>query len=87
MAGRSGASVWITMSAAATVLFGLFGFVWSILQGQITELRADLRKATEDARWNYATKDYVNGKLEGLKDEERTYRRGVDRELHKKPNE
>jgi len=84
MAVKAGTSVWVTMSAAATVLFGLFGFVWSILEGQISELRKDLDKSREDARWNYATKDYLNGKLEGIKEEERTYRRGLERELARK---
>lgn len=80
MATKSSASVWVTMSAAATVLFGLFGFVWSILEGQINDLRKEMDKAREDARWNYATKDYVNGKIDGIKEEERTYRRGLERE-------
>ena len=84
MATKAGPGVWVTMSAAATVLFGLFGFVWSILQGQITELRADLNKAREDSRWNYATKDYLNGKLDGIREEERTFRRWLERDLNKK---
>lgn len=85
MAVRASPSVWVTMSAAATVLFGLFGFVWSILQGQVNDLRNELSRAKEDARWSYATKDFVEGKINGIKEEEGTYRKWLERDLNKKP--
>jgi len=72
---RTNTTVWVILSLAATVLFGVSSFVWSILEGQISELRADMNKATQDARWQYATKDYVNGKIDGIKEEEATYRK------------
>lgn len=75
----SGASVWIILSVAVTVMFGVFGFVWSIIQGQINEFKTDFIKYQSDARWQYATKDYVNGKIDGIKDEEATYRKYVER--------
>ena len=75
----SGASVWIILSVAVTVMFGVFGFVWSIIQGQINEFKTDFIKYQTDARWQYATKDYVNGKIDGIKDEETTYRKYVER--------
>ena len=73
----SGASVWIILSVAVTVMFGIFGFVWSIITGQINDVKADFNKYQSDARWAYATKDYVNGKIDGIKDEETTYRKYV----------
>jgi hypothetical protein len=82
-AARTNASVWVILGLAATVLFSVFGFVWSILEGQVSELRTSLEKAKEDARWSYATKDYVNGKVDGIKDEEKTYREGLERILPK----
>ncbi len=81
--GKTNASVWVILSVAATVLFGVFGFVWSILEGQISELRNDVNKATADARWQYATKDFVDGKINGIKDEEKTYREGLEKRLPK----
>lgn len=82
-ARRTNASVWVILSVAATVLFGVFGFVWSIIEGQVSELRSSLDKAKEDARWSYATKDYVNGKIDGIKEEELTYRKGIEKVLGK----
>jgi hypothetical protein len=82
-APRTSASVWVILGVAATVLFSVFGFVWSIIEGQVSELRGSLEKAKEDARWSYATKDYVNGKIDGIKDEEKTYRDGIEKRLQK----
>jgi len=75
----SGASVWIILSVAVTVMFGIFGFVWSIITGQINDVKIEFTKYQNDARWNFATKDYVNGKIDGIKDEETTYRKGLER--------
>lgn len=77
-------SIWVVLGVAVTVLFGVFSFVWSIIQGQVTDLKTEFVKYQNDARWSYATKDYVNGKLEGLKEEELTYRKGLERELLRK---
>lgn len=82
-AARTSSSVWVILSVAATVLFAVFGFVWSIIEGQVSELRGDLNKAIENARWSYATKDYVNGKIDGIKEEQLTYRKGLERILPK----
>ncbi len=82
-ASKTNASVWVILSVAVTVLFSIFGFVWSILEGQVSELRSDLNKSKEDARWQYATKDYLNGKIDGIKDEEKTYREGLEKRLPK----
>ena len=82
-APRRNSNVWIILSVAATVAFGLFSFVWSVIEGQISELRNDFVKYQGDARWNFATKDYVNGKIDGIKDEELTYRKGLERALPK----
>lgn len=82
---RTGSSVWIIMSVAVTVLFGVFSFVWTIVEGQISEVRADLMKYQSDNRWSYATKDFVTGKVDGIKEEETTYRRMLERQLDHKP--
>lgn len=85
---RSGSNLWIIFSVAVTVAFGLFGFVWSIVEGQIgdnkrdydnkiAELRNDFIKYQTEARWNFATKDFVTGKIDGIKEEEATYRKYV----------
>lgn len=80
-AARTSTSFWVVLGVAATIFFGVSSFVWSILQGQISELRTSLDKAKEDARWSYATKDYVNGKVDGIKEEEQAYRKGIERLL------
>ena len=77
--GGGGATIWVILSVAVTVIFGVFTFVWSIIQGQINDMKAEFVKYQSDARWSYATKDYVNGKIEGIKDEETTYRKGLER--------
>lgn len=82
-ARKSGSAIWIILSVAVTVSFGIFSFIWSVVEGQISELRNDFVKGQTDARWNFATKDYVNGKIEGMKDEEKTYRDGMERRLIK----
>ena len=76
-APRTSGNVWIILSVAVTVMFGVFGFVWSIVTAQISEVRSDLTKYKDDARWTFATKDYVNGKIDGIKEEEATYRKYV----------
>lgn len=81
MASRTQTSVWVILSVALTAMFGVFGFVWSIVQSQISEIRQDISKYKEDVRWQYATKDFVNGKLDGIRDEETTYRKGLERIL------
>lgn len=73
----SSTSVWVILSVAVTVAFGLFGFVWSILEGQISDVKNELK-------WSYATKDFVIGKIDGIKDEEQTYRKGIEKILDKK---
>ncbi len=76
MASRSsGTSLWVILSLAATVMFGIFGFVWSIIQGQVNDLKTEFVKYQADSRWAYASKDFVIGKLEGIKEEETTYRK------------
>src|SRR5450755_4865138 len=66
-------SVWIILSVAVTVVFGVFSFIWSVVEGQITELRTDMAKRDNDERWVYATKDFVIDKVEGIKDEQNNY--------------
>ena len=83
-APRTGTSVWVILGVAVTVMFGVFSFVWSVVQAQVSDLKAEFTKYQADARWQYATKDYVNGKLDGLKDEEMTYRKGLERLLPSK---
>lgn len=80
---RSSSGIWIILSVAVTVVFGIFSFVWSIVEGQIAELRNDFVKYQSDARWNFATKDYVNGKIDGIEKEETTYRKGLERQIAK----
>lgn len=84
-ARRETTSIWVVLGVAVTVLFGVFSFVWSVIQAQVTDLKAEFSKYQGDARWSYATKDYVNGKIEGIKEEQATYRRGLERELSRKP--
>ena len=79
---QTSASVWVILSVALTAMFGVSSFVWSIIQSQISEIRSDIGKYKEDARWQYATKDYVNGKLDGIQQEEATYRKGLERSLY-----
>jgi len=74
-------SVWVILSVALTAMFGVSSFVWSIVQSQITEIRADIGKFKDDARWQYATKDFVTGKIDGIQQEEATYRKGLERLL------
>lgn len=73
------ATIWVILSVAVTVMFGVFGFIWSIIQAQITDMKTEFVKYQSDSRWQYATKDFVTGKLEGIKDEEATYRRGLEK--------
>lgn len=80
---RSNSGIWIILSVAVTISFGIFSFVWSIVEGQIAELRNDFVKYQTDARWNFATKDFVIGKIDGIKDEEATYRKGIEQRLSK----
>ena len=80
---RQTSNIWIILGVAATVFSTAFGFVWSVISGQNAELRNDLVKYQTDARWQFATKDYVNGKIEGIKEEETTYRKGLERILPK----
>lgn len=82
-APRRPSNIWVILSVAATVAFGIFSFVWSVIEGQISELRNDFVKYQADARWNFATKDYVNGKIDGIEKEELTYRKGLERSLPK----
>ena len=77
--GGGNTSIWVILSVAVTVMFGVFTFIWSIIQGQINDVKTEFVKYQSDARWNFATKDYVNGKIEGIKDEETTYRKGLER--------
>ena len=80
---RSSTGIWIILSVAVTIAFGIFSFVWSVVESQINDLRNDFVKYQTDARWNFATKDFVIGKLDGIKDEEKTYRKGLERQLNK----
>ena len=80
MAARRGTTnIWVIFSVVATVMTFACGFVWSIIQGQVNDNKADLAKYKEDSRWQYATKDYVNGQITGIKDEEKTFRWGLER--------
>ena len=76
-ARRDSRNTLIISSAAVTIAFGVFSFVWSVIEGQISELRNDFIKYQTEARWNFANKDYVNGKIEGIKEEQKTYRGGI----------
>ena len=80
---RTSSSVWIILSVAVTVAFGIFSFVWSVVESQITELRNDMIKYQGEARWNFATKDFVIGKIDGMKEEEATFRKGLERQFVK----
>ena len=76
-AARPNTSTWVVVGIIATAGFSAFTFVWSVVEGQISEMRADFTKAQADARWQYATKDYVNGKIDEINHEEQTYRKYV----------
>lgn len=80
---RTSTSVWVILSVAVTVVFGIFSFVWSIVEGQIADVRSDIVKRDNDARWVFATKDFVTGKIDGIKEERDTYRRMLEKQLAK----
>lgn len=78
-----GANVWTILSVGAFVVVSVFGFVWSIITAQITDVKNEMLKMSNDARWVYASKEAVNEKIQGLKDEELAYRKGLERILVK----
>lgn len=85
----AGTSYWVVILAAASVVVSIGSNILSNskeeiknvkidISAQIHELKADFLKWQNDARWNYATKDFVNGRIDGIKEEEKTYRKGVE---------
>ena len=72
------------MIAGLGVVMSLGNGFWSLAnpRGDIKELKDDVNKQfakiENDLKWSFASKDLVNGKVDSIKEENLTYRRGME---------
>ena len=73
------------MIAGLGVVMSLGNGFWSLAnpRGDIKELKDDVgkqfAKIENDLKWQFASKDLVNGKIDSIKEENTTYRLGMER--------
>src|ERR1017187_5416624 len=83
--GGSNTSQWVIVIAGLGVVMSLGNGFWSLAnpRGDIKELKDDnekhFAKLENDLKWQFASKDLVNGKIESIKEEGTTYRLGMER--------
>lgn len=82
--GGSNTSQWVIVIAGLGVVMSLGNGFWSLAnpRGDIKELKDDVgkqfAKIENDLKWQFASKDLVNGKVDSIKEENLTYRRGLE---------
>jgi hypothetical protein len=80
----SSTSQWVIVIAGLGVVMSLGNGFWSLAnpRGDIKELKDDVgkqfAKIENDLKWQFASKDLVNGKIDSIKEENTTYRRGME---------
>src|ERR1035437_3057498 len=83
--GGSSTSQWVIVIAGLGVVMSLGNGFWSLAnpRGDIKELKDDMSKQfakiENDLKWQFASKDLVNGKIDSIKEENVTYRLGMER--------
>ena len=83
--GGSNTSQWVIVIAGLGVVMSLGNGFWSLAnpRGDIKELKDDnekhFAKLENDLKWQFASKDLVNGKIDSIKEESTTYRLGMER--------
>ena len=83
--GGSNTSQWVIVIAGLGVVMSLGNGFWSLAnpRGDIKELKDDnekhFAKLENDLKWQFASKDLVNGKIDSIKEEGVTYRLGMER--------
>ena len=83
--GGSNTSQWVIVIAGLGVVMSLGNGFWSLAnpRGDIKELKDDnekhFAKLENDLKWQFASKGLVNGKIDSIKEENTTYRLGMER--------
>src|SRR5665213_1947203 len=79
-----GMNYWVIVIAVIGVIMSIGNGFWSLAnpKGDITELKADFaaykKEVSDTMRWSTASKDFVTGQIAAIKDENATYRRGLE---------